>query len=104
MLKLMLAACCVVPLTACATSTRLMPISPEIPPPPAAAGEPCRPTAQHRQADGSASAADDDATIRDGRFDLADCEAKRRLLWDAWPKTVSPRRGVEGRETPSNGR
>lgn len=49
-------------------------------------GEPCRPTAQHRQPDGSASAADDDATIRDGRFDLADCDAKRRLLWDAWPR------------------
>ena len=86
MRRLMLVALCVAPPTGCATSTRSMPYSPEIPPPPAAAGEPCRPTAQHRQPDGSASAADDDATIRDGRFDLADCDAKRRLLWDAWPR------------------
>jgi hypothetical protein len=39
---------------------------------------------QHRQPDGSAS--DDDATIRDGRFDLAGCEAKRRLLVEEWPR------------------
>lgn len=52
------------------------------------------PTPQHRQADGSASAADDDATIRDGRFDLAACEAKRRLLLDAWP-TNAPTDGAQ---------
>ncbi|WP_374295139.1 hypothetical protein [Sphingomonas sp.] len=43
-------------------------------------------TPQHRQADGSAAASDDDATIRDGRFDLAACEARRRLLAEAWPQ------------------
>jgi hypothetical protein len=47
---------------------------------------PCLPTPQHRQADGSATAADDDATIRDARFDLAACDDKRRLAVDAWPK------------------
>ncbi|CAN5445948.1 hypothetical protein BH09PSE4_BH09PSE4_19010 [soil metagenome] len=44
------------------------------------------PTPAHRQADGSATSADAEATIRDGRFDLKACEEKRRLLIDAWPR------------------
>lgn len=86
MQRLMLAACCAVALTGCARSMASTPISPAIPAPPAAALMQCRPTPQHRQPDGSATAADDDATIRDGRFDLAACDDKRRLLIDAWPR------------------
>ncbi len=86
MLRLMLAALCAATLTACGRSTPSMPSLPAIPPPPAAALVPCAPTPQHRQADGSASAADDDATIRDGRFDLAACEARRRLFVESWPR------------------
>lgn len=86
MRRLMLGACCVVMLTGCARSTPSMPSLPKLPDPPAAALVPCEPTPQRRQADGSASAADDDGTIRDGRFDLAACEAKRRLLVEGWPK------------------
>ncbi|WP_156361230.1 hypothetical protein [Sphingomonas sp. Leaf257] len=44
------------------------------------------PTPQRRQPDGSATAADDDATIRDGRVDLAACDDKRRLLLGSWPR------------------
>jgi hypothetical protein len=69
-----------------------MPTLPAIPGPPAAALTPCRPTAQHRQPDGSATAADDDATIRDGRFDLVACDDKRRLLIEAWPR-LTPSKG-----------
>lgn len=86
MRRLMLAAFAAVALTGCARSTRSMPSLPTLPRPPAAALVPCVATPQHRQADGSASAADDDATIRDGRFDLAACEARRRLLVEAWPR------------------
>ncbi|MGR6328955.1 hypothetical protein ACU5AX_07815 [Sphingomonas sp. XXL09] len=39
-----------------------------------------------RQPDGSASAADDDATIRQGRFDLRSSDDKRRLLLEPWPR------------------
>lgn len=89
MLRLLLAASSVAALTGCATSTRLMPISPtEVPGPPAAALEPCTPTPQHRQPDGSASSSDDDATIRDGRFDLKRCDDKRRLVIEAWPRST----------------
>ncbi|KQN93840.1 hypothetical protein ASE95_02740 [Sphingomonas sp. Leaf231] len=49
---------------------------------------PCRPTPQHHQADGSATAADDDATIRNGRFDLKACDDIRQLLLDAWPRSA----------------
>ena len=88
MRNLMLAACCAALLTACGRSTNSTHLYPNArpPAPPAEAGKPCAATPQHRQPDGSAAAADDDATIRDGRFDLADCEARRRLLWDAWPR------------------
>lgn len=84
--RLMLAALCAAALTGCARSTHSMPTSPQPPAPPASALIPCAPTPQHRQPDGSASAADDDATIRDGRFDLALCDDKRRILIDAWPR------------------
>jgi hypothetical protein len=57
-----------------------------MPEPPAAALVACTPTPQHRQPGGEATSADDDATIRDGRFDLAECNARRRLLVDAWPR------------------
>lgn len=88
MLRLLLAASSVAALTGCATSMRSMPISPiEVPAPPSAALAPCDPTPQHRQADGSATASDDDATIRDGRFDLKSCDDKRRLLIEAWPRS-----------------
>ena len=88
MRNLMLAACCAVLLTACGRSTTSTHRSPNPRPPerPAATGKSCVPPPQHRQPDGSAVAADDDATIRDGRLDLAECEARRRLLWDAWPR------------------
>lgn len=86
MRNLMLAACCAALLTGCGPSTTSMPLSPNLPAPPAKAKEPCAPTPQRRQPDGSATAADDDGTIRDGRFDLAECEAKRRLLLEAWPR------------------
>ena len=85
MLKLLLVACCAAILTGCGPSTRSTPRF-ALPTPPAAALQPCSPTPQHRQADGSASSADDDATIRDGRFDLRSCDDKRRLLIDAWPR------------------
>ncbi len=55
------------------------------PRPPSAALVPCVPTPQHRQKEGGASAADDGATIRDGKFDLTACQAKRLLLVEAWP-------------------
>ena len=84
--RLMLAACVAVMLTACGRSTCSTPALPRLPPPPAAATAPCLPTPQHRQADGSATAADDDATIRDARFDLAACDDKRRLAIEAWPR------------------
>lgn len=86
MQRLMLVACCAALLTGCVRSMPSMPISPAIPGPPAAALTPCRSTPQHRQPDGSTTAADDDATIRDGRFDMTACEDKRRLLVDAWPR------------------
>ena len=86
MRNLMLAACCAAALTGCARSTTSMPPLPKISDPPAAAREPCRPTPQQRQPDGSATSADDDGTIRDGRFDLAAWDDKRRLLLDAWPR------------------
>jgi hypothetical protein len=70
-----------------------MPTSPiEVPGPPAAALEPCEATPQHRQPDGSASASDDDATIRDGRFDLKRCDDKRRLAIEAWPRSSATAR------------
>ena len=83
--RLMLVACAVALLTGCKQSMCSTPALQKLQPPPVAATEPCRPTPQHRQADGSATAADDDATIRDGRFDLAACDDKRRLAIDAWP-------------------
>lgn len=94
MRRLMPAALCVAALTGCARSMPLMPSLPRLPAPPAAALEPCRPTPQHRQPDGSATAADDDATIRDGRFDLAACDDKRRLLLDAWPRSINTNEGA----------
>jgi len=72
-------------LTACGGSTTSTHLSGN-PQPPQAAKEPCTPTPAHRQADGSASSADSEATIRDGRFDLKSCDAKRQLLLDAWPR------------------
>ncbi|PXA89994.1 hypothetical protein DMC47_28075 [Nostoc sp. 3335mG] len=44
---------------------------------------------QSAQSDGGATAADDNATIRDGRFDLAACDDKRRLAIDAWPTALN---------------
>ena len=85
MLKLLLAALPALLLTGCLGSTSSMhPSSP--PPPPPAALQPCRPTPAHRQADGSATSADQEGTIRDGRFDLKACEDRRQLLLDAWPR------------------
>ena len=81
----LLAALAALMLTACGGSTRSMPRF-ELPPPPQAALGPCSPTPAHRQPDGSATAADAEATIRDGRFDLAQCDAKRRALVDAWAR------------------
>ncbi len=86
MLRLMLAGLCAVALTGCARSTYSTLKLPKPPEPPASALTPCTPTPQRRQPDGSASAADDDGTIRDGRFDLASCDDKRRTLIDAWPR------------------
>ena len=86
MLRLMLAGLCAVALTGCARLTPSTLKLPKPPEPPASALTPCTPTPQRRQADGSASAADDDGTIRDGRFDLASCDDKRRKLIDAWPR------------------
>ncbi len=85
MRKLMLAACAAAMLTGCGRSICSTPPLPRLPPPPAAATAPCLPTPQRRQADGSATAADDDGTIRDGRADLAACDDKRRLAIEAWP-------------------
>ncbi|KQR81184.1 hypothetical protein ASG07_11995 [Sphingomonas sp. Leaf343] len=82
----MLAALCAAALTGCARSTHSTLKLPTPPEPPASALVACSPTPQHRQSDGSATAADDDATIRDGRFDLGSCDDKRRLLIDAWPR------------------
>jgi hypothetical protein len=74
-------------LSACMGSTRSMPPSSiSRPSPPAEALAPCLPTPQRRQTDGSATAGDDESTIRDGRFDLRRCDDKRRLLIEAWPK------------------
>lgn len=39
-----------------------------------------------RQKDGSASSSDDQQTIIDGRRDLIECENKRKLAVEAWPK------------------
>ena len=86
MLRPLLAGLCALARTACAGSTRLMPSLPTIPTPPVAATAPCQPTRVPRQADGSATAADAEDAIRSGRLDLAACEAKRRLLLDAWPR------------------
>ncbi|MCC2977978.1 hypothetical protein LK533_15035 [Sphingomonas sp. PL-96] len=86
MRRLMLGAGCAAMLTGCAQPTPSTPSLPKLPDPPPAALEPCLPRPQRRQADGSATVVDDDATIRDGRFDLAACEAKRRLLAEAWPR------------------
>jgi hypothetical protein len=79
---------CAALLSACGSSTGSTRPSflPPAPPPPTAALQPCLPTPQARQPNGSASAADDDATIRQGRLDLRACDDKRRLLLDAWPR------------------
>jgi len=57
-----------------------------LPLPPKAAIEPCTPTQRHRQPDGSATSADNEQTIIDGRNDLKACDDKRKLLIDSWPK------------------
>lgn len=72
-------------LTACGAST-CSTLNSALPAPPAAAMAPCIPTPARRQPDGSATSADSEGTIRDGRFDLAACDAKRRLLVDGWPR------------------
>lgn len=46
----------------------------------------CLPTPTDRQTDGSATSADAEATIRTSRADLAQCDARRQLLLDAWPR------------------
>ena len=71
-------------LTACAGSTISTRPS-TLQAPPQRAKEPCLPTPARRQADGSATSADMEGSVRDGRFDLSDCESKRRLLLEAWP-------------------
>jgi hypothetical protein len=89
MRKALLAVSFAVTLSGCGILTHSTPrFGPPPPPPekPKAAEEPCTPTPQHRQPDGSATAGDDQATISDGRTDLQRCEEKRRMLVDAWPK------------------
>ncbi|MBB5696994.1 hypothetical protein FHR19_000319 [Sphingomonas yantingensis] len=46
----------------------------------------CLPTPVERQADGGATSAQAEAAIRQGRIDLAACDARRQLAVDAWPK------------------
>lgn len=43
------------------------------------------PMLQHRLPGGSATPADDDATIYEGWFYLAARKLRRQLLFDAWP-------------------
>lgn len=74
-------------LTACAGSTPTLPPSPvRIPRPPAAALTPCVPNPIPRQPDGSASAADTEAALRDAWAVIVRCDDSRRLLLDAWPR------------------
>lgn len=87
MLRPLLAELCALALTACAASTRsIPPSSPRLPKPPAPAMLACLPTPMDRQADGSATSADSEATIRQGRIDLSACDARRQMLLDAWPR------------------
>ena len=58
-----LAALAALMLNACGGSTRSIAISPQLPPPPAAALVPCLPTPLQRQPDGTASSADAEGTI-----------------------------------------
>jgi hypothetical protein len=46
------------------------------------------PTRRQRQANGSASSADNEQTIVDGRRDLANCDKRRQLAVDSWPKVT----------------
>ncbi len=85
--RLMLAGLAALALTACAGSPKIaLPSIPKIPEPPRAALTPCRPATLTIQGDGSMTSADAERAIRLGDIVLAECEARRRLLAEAWPK------------------
>lgn len=81
--KPMLAALAALTLTACGGSKTLTaPL--KLPPPPKAAQTPC---VIPPLSDGPLTAAGVEQAIRDRAIAIAECEAKRRLLVEAWPKT-----------------
>lgn len=61
---------------------------PPPPPPPIGSEIPCDPTPRIHNPDGSMSKAQAERNLGQGDVDLADCEAKRRMLYDAWPKGI----------------
>jgi len=91
MRRLTLAAGLVFLLSACGTSRGLpppsaLPASPAIRQPPETARTPCIQTRWEKGGDGSLNSAQAEAVIRGLLFDLRDCDGKRRLAVDAWPK------------------
>ncbi len=72
-------------LSACTTSKPIaVPYS--RPQPPAQALIPCLVTALVKTAEGALTSAGAEGAIRDGDAALAECDAKRRLLIESWPK------------------
>jgi hypothetical protein len=62
------------------------PSFPAVPAVPMEATKRCLPSRTERQADGSATSADAEATIRAARADLVRCDARRQLAVEAWPR------------------
>ena len=75
-------------LTACGASPKIAPPSflPKPPPPPVAAIVACLPVLLATNADGEMTSAQAEGAIRAGDAALFECEAKRQLLIDAWPR------------------
>lgn len=84
----LLAALCVLPLTACSGLNKRVPPSFQPPPVPIPAEllEPCLPLSLQTGADGSLTSAGVEQAISGGDAALARCEAKRRLAVTAWPR------------------
>ena len=71
---------------------------PPPPPPPPEQLERCQPKPLERNADGTMSKAQAERNISLGDVALAECDAKRQLGADAWPKAVdAPARAAEPR-------